>query len=101
MEGGQTIIDPPDQQGASSRALDKKPMVFSFGELLIAGFLACAKLTRQTSRTGLPDRGPSQDTQVRRRCMMTSVSNSWITALRGSTRVFLRVSYDVCMAGEC
>lgn len=35
MEGGQTILDPPDQQAGSSRAADKKPMVFSFGGSLL------------------------------------------------------------------
>lgn len=32
MEGGQTILDPPESTGgASSKAIEKKPMIFSFG----------------------------------------------------------------------
>lgn len=31
MEGGQTILDPPESTGgASSKAIEKKPMIFSF-----------------------------------------------------------------------
>lgn len=34
MEGGQTILDPPESTGgASSKAIEKKPMIFSFGAL--------------------------------------------------------------------
>lgn len=32
MEGSQTILDPPEATGgASSKAIEKKPMIFSFG----------------------------------------------------------------------
>lgn len=32
MEGNQTILNPPDVERASSRATEKKPYIFSFGE---------------------------------------------------------------------
>lgn len=32
MEGNRTILDPPDQPLSSNRAIEKKPLVFSFGE---------------------------------------------------------------------
>lgn len=32
MEGNRTILDPPEVQAASARAIEKKPQVFSFGE---------------------------------------------------------------------
>lgn len=32
MEGNRTILNPPELQLTSARAIEKKPQVFSFGE---------------------------------------------------------------------
>lgn len=38
MEGFQTILEPPEAVAGSSKATEKKPMVFSFGTFLTHGY---------------------------------------------------------------